>query len=57
MVGINANHLVCIMPRWYASRIYADCQQKLFSSKNDTGGRILLVAFLAEQKREFGAQK
>ena len=57
MVGINANNLVCIMPRWYASRIYADCQQKLFSSKNDTGGRILLVAFLAEQKREFGAQK
>ena len=39
------------MPRWYDSQIYAGCQQNLFSSEHDTNWRILLVTFLAEQKR------
>ena len=39
------------------SRIYADCQQKLFSSQRDPGRRILQVTFLAEQKRGYDAQR
>ena len=50
---IKANHLVYIVPRWCGSRIYADCQQKLFSLRHDSGARILLVTFLAEQKGEY----
>ena len=53
---VKASHLVYIVPRWYGSRIYADCQQKLFSSVPDTDGRILLVPFVAEQKRGYEAQ-
>ena len=34
----KAKHLVYVGPRWYGSRIYVDCQQKLFSSEHDTGG-------------------
>ena len=26
----KVNHVVYIVPRWYESRIYADCQQNLF---------------------------
>ena len=48
---MKANHLVYVVPRWYESRIYADCHQKLFSSEHDTGGKILLVTFLAEKER------
>ena len=29
---VKASHLVYIEPRWCGSRIYADCQQMLFSS-------------------------
>ena len=47
----NANHLAYIVPRWYSSRIYADCLQKLILLEHDTGGRILLVTFLVEEKR------
>ena len=54
---IKANHLVYIVPRWYGSRVDADCQQMLFSLEHDTGGRILLVTFLAEQKRKYEAQR
>ena len=53
----KANHLVYIMPKWHESRIYADCQQKLFLLEHDTGGRILLLTFLAKQKREYDVQK
>ena len=41
---------------WYGSRIYADWQQKFFSLEHDFGARILLVTFLAEQKREYDTQ-
>ena len=54
---IKANHLAYIVPRWYRSRIYPDYQQKLFSLGHDTGGRILLVTFLVEQKKEYDAQR
>ena len=49
---LKVNHLVYIVPRWYGSQIYADCQWKLFSSEHDIGGSNLQVTFLAEQKRE-----
>ena len=52
-IYIKANHVVYIVSRQYGSRIYAHCQQKLFSSEHDTGGRILRVVFLAEQKRQY----
>ena len=55
-VVVEANHLVYIVPRCYQSRIYVDCQQKLFSSEDDSGGRILQVTFLKEQKREYDAE-
>ena len=35
---LKANHLAYIEPSWYGSRISADCQQKLLSTKHDTGG-------------------
>ena len=41
------------MLRWHWSRIYADFQQKLFSSEHNTARRILLVTFLEEQKRDY----
>ena len=47
----EANHLVYIVPGWYGSGIYADCQRKLFSSQHDTGGRILLVNSCKTDKR------
>ena len=54
---LKANDLLYIMPRWYGSRIYADRQQNVVSSEHDTNERILLVTFLAEQKREYNAQR
>ena len=54
---LKASHLVYTVPRWYGSRIYADCQQNVLSSEHDTGGRILLVTFLAEQNREYNARR
>ena len=54
---IKANHLGHVVPRWYGSRIFADCQQKLFPSEYDTGRRFLLVPFLAEQLRDRTANK
>ena len=45
------------MPSWKGNQIYADCQQKLFSLEHDTAGRILLVTFLVEQKREYDEQR
>ena len=56
-VRFKASHLVYIVPRWYGSRIYADCPQKLFWSEHDTGERFLLITFLAEQKRDYDAQR
>ena len=53
---IKANHLAYIGPRWYRSRISADCHQNLLSPKHDTGGRFLLVNILKEQKREDNTQ-
>ena len=53
---LKANHLVYIIPKWYGSWIYADCQQNVLSSEHDTGRRIFLVTFLAEQKRESNAR-
>ena len=35
--SFKANHLAYIVPSWYGSRISADCQQKLFFTKHDTG--------------------
>ena len=54
---LKANYLAHIDPRWYGSRISADCQQNLLSPKHDTGGRFLLVNFLKEQKREDNTQR
>ena len=45
------------MSRWYGSQIYVDCQQKLFPLEHDTGEKIQQVTFLAEQKREYNAQR
>ena len=45
-LGIKANYLIYTAPRWYRSLISADCQQKLFSLKHDTGGRLLPLTFL-----------
>ena len=53
---IKANHLAYIKPRWYGSRISADCQQKLLLRRHDTSGRFLLVTSLEKQKRENGTQ-
>ena len=50
--AIKANNLEYIEPRWYESRVSADCQQKLLFTKHDTSGRFLLVTFLEKQKRE-----
>ena len=55
-VVVEANQLVYIVSRWYQSRTYVDCLQKLFSSEDDSGGRILQVTFLKEQKREYDAE-
>ena len=49
--NIKANHLVYLVPTWYWSRIFAECQPKLFSWKHDTCRRILLATFLVEQDR------
>ena len=49
---IKANHLIYIEPRWYGSRVSAECQQNLLSPKHDTSRRFLLVTFFEEQKRE-----
>ena len=38
LVLFKATHLAYIVPSWYGSRISADCQQKLFFTKHDTGG-------------------
>ena len=54
---IKANHLEYIEPRWYGSRISADCQQKLLFTKHDTSGRFLLVTFLEKQKKEDGTHR
>ena len=35
---IEANHLAYVEPRWYGSRISADCQQKLLFTNHDTSG-------------------
>ena len=56
-LSVKANHLMYIVPRWYDSRIYTDCQQNFFSSEHDTGGKILLVTFLEEQKKEYDTQR
>ena len=53
----KANHLVYIVPRRFKSQIYTDCKQKLFSSEDDTGGRILQVTFLVEQIREYARRR
>ena len=53
----KANHLAYIEPKWYGSRIYANCQQKLLFTRHDTSGRFLLVTFLEMQKREDGTQR
>ena len=55
-IYFKANRLVYTVQKWYGNGIYADCQQKLFSSEYDTGLKISLVTFLAEQKREYDAQ-
>ena len=47
---LKANHLAYIAPRLYGSRFSADCPQKLFSSKHDTWGRILLVTSRTEER-------
>ena len=47
---IKANHLVYAEQCWNGSQISADCQQKLFLSEYDTGGRFLLVTFLGKEK-------
>ena len=50
--ALKANNFAYIEPRWYKSRIFADYQKNLFSTKHDTSGRFLLVAFCEEQKRD-----
>ena len=57
LIYTKANHLAYIEPRWYRSRISADCQQKLHFTKPDTSGIFLLVTFLEKQKREHGTQR
>ena len=47
ILKLKANNSVYIVPRY----------NKLFSSEPDTGGRISLATFLAEQKREYDAQR
>ena len=42
--------------RWYGSRISADRQQILFSSKHDAGGIFSPVTSLGEQKKEHGTE-
>lgn len=42
----KANHLAYIESLWYGSPISANCQQKLFSPKEDASGRILPITFL-----------
>ena len=37
--------------RWYGSRLSASCQQKLFSSKHDTGGRYLSITLLGNRRK------
>ena len=49
----QVNHLLYIAQRWYGIRIYADCQQKLFSLKHDTGGKILQETFPGVDKFPF----
>ena len=46
-IYFKANRLVYTVQKWYGNGIYADCQQKLFSSEYDTGLKISLVTFLA----------
>ena len=43
--------------RCYGSRIYADCQQKLFSSEDEAVRRTFLVTFFTEQKKEYGHEE
>ena len=53
---IKVNNLAYIEPRWYGDRIYANCQQKLLFTKQNTSGRFLEVTFLEKQKREDGME-
>ena len=54
---LKANHLAYIAPRWYGSRISADCQQKLLFTKHDTSEKFLQVTFLEKQKKEDVTQR
>ena len=54
---LKANHLAYIEPRWYGSRISADCQQNLISLKHDTSERFLPVTFLKERKGKDDTQR
>ena len=47
--SFKANQLVDIVPKWYLSRISADCQQNLFPSEHGAA-RILLETFLGGQR-------
>ena len=48
----KANHLTYTEPRWYGSRISADCQHKLLFTKHDTSERFLLITLKWDNRRE-----